>query len=133
MTHKSAYLDFAEGTHPSRDMQELGEAARAAAAVLARSPQEQRNQALRAGARALRAAKRKFLLPMRKNDPPGARTDAALLDRLLLDPKRLEAMAQGLEAIASFLIPCTGCWRNGAQRLAPAARGGTFGSDWHHL
>jgi len=107
MTHKSATLDFAEGTHPSRDMQELGEAARAAAAVLARSPQEQRNQALRAGARALRAAETEILAAnaqdMKSAEARGL--SAALLDRLLLDPKRLEAMAQGLEAIAELPDP----------------------------
>ena len=107
MSVKPATLELTDGVRPSGDMQTLGQAAREAAAVLAQSPAEQRNQALHAGAAALRSAEARILAAnaedMKAAEARGL--SAALLDRLLLDPKRLEAMAQGLEAIAALPDP----------------------------
>src|SRR5690625_4314148 len=107
MTLKPATSEFAQGARPSDDMERLGQAAREAAALLARSSEEQRNQALRAGAANLRAAEAEILAANTKDmkSAEARGLSAALLDRLLLDPKRLEAMAQGLEAIAELRDP----------------------------
>src|SRR6266849_3326568 len=63
-------------------MAEIGRRARDAAAALALAPAEAKTAALRAAA-----------------------SGAALLDRLALDPKRLEAVATGLEDIAALPDP----------------------------
>src|SRR5690554_2031391 len=88
----------------AEQMAVLGRDARAAAAVLARSSLDQRNKALLEGAAALRAAESRLLAAnaedMRAAEAKGL--SAALLDRLRLDPKRIEAMAQGLESVAAL-------------------------------
>jgi glutamate-5-semialdehyde dehydrogenase len=85
----------------------LGRAARSAAVTLARSSAKQRVAALRAMATAIRAAQEEIL---RANalDLAEARRNgvaAALLDRLALDPSRVEAMANGVEEIAALEDP----------------------------
>jgi len=88
-------------------MSGIGRQARAAAAVLALTPTEQKNQALRAAAAALRERRLDILaaneLDMRQavqRETPGA-----LLDRLLLDHARIDAMARGLEDIERLPDP----------------------------
>ena len=88
-------------------MESLGRAAVAAASQLASATAEQRNNALQAAAAALRA-RRPGILEANRKDLHAARErnlSAALLDRLLLDDKRIEAMASGVEAIAAFADP----------------------------
>ena len=85
----------------------LGEQARAAASALARSSGVARNQALLLAAQEIRANSEK-LLAANAEDMAAARErqlSAAMLDRLALDPDRVEAMAQGLEAIAELPDP----------------------------
>ncbi|HSC09138.1 MAG TPA: glutamate-5-semialdehyde dehydrogenase, partial [Steroidobacteraceae bacterium] len=89
------------------EMRELGERARAAAQILATTPRATKDQALRAGAASLRARQSDILAANAKDmaaaQERGLR--ASLLDRLALDPARIEAMAAGLEAIAELEDP----------------------------
>lgn len=90
-----------------REVRALAVAAREAAAVLARAQPEQKTAALRAGAQAIRAA-RSELLAANGDDVALAKRMAvstALLDRLRLDAKRIEAMATGLETVAELPDP----------------------------
>ena len=84
------------------EMRAMGRAAREAAALLARSDAATRDAALIAAAKALRASQQEILAANAK-DMEAAKAKGlseALLDRLLLNPERVEAMAAGLEAIA---------------------------------
>jgi glutamate-5-semialdehyde dehydrogenase len=86
-------------------MERLGREALAAARVLARAPRQVKDAALDAAAAALRS-RAAAILAANARDLDEARArglGAALLDRLLLDGQRLEAMAVGLESIA--LLP----------------------------
>ena len=88
-------------------MAALGEKARAAAAVLAGTPEARKNAALSAAADAVRAA-RAEILKANAEDVAGARArnlSAAMIDRLALDAGRIEAMAGGLDDIAAFADP----------------------------
>jgi glutamate-5-semialdehyde dehydrogenase len=88
-------------------MMEIGRAAKAAAAELARSPTAARDAALRAAAKELRKSAA-TILRANEQDCAAAKErglSAALLDRLALDDSRVEAMAQGLEDIASLPDP----------------------------
>ncbi|MDP7547513.1 MAG: glutamate-5-semialdehyde dehydrogenase, partial [Alphaproteobacteria bacterium] len=94
-------------TDLQRRMQELGAAARAAAAVLAKAPTEAKNLALGAAAAAMRDGAA-AILAANATDIAAAEQrglGAALLDRLLLTPDRIEAMAKGLQAIAELRDP----------------------------
>ncbi|HTO83678.1 MAG TPA: glutamate-5-semialdehyde dehydrogenase [Methylomirabilota bacterium] len=89
------------------EMRALGAAARAAAAELAVASAEAKVAALRAAAAAIRA-RRETILAANARDMAAAgqkNLTAALLDRLKLDDKRIEAMARGLEEIAAFPDP----------------------------
>jgi glutamate-5-semialdehyde dehydrogenase len=88
-------------------MQELGRAARAAAPVLASASRDQKDRALRASAAALRRDTSKILAANAQDMRAAEERDlsAALLDRLRLDAARVEAMARGLEDIASLPDP----------------------------
>ncbi|MCL4721896.1 MAG: aldehyde dehydrogenase family protein, partial [Gammaproteobacteria bacterium] len=88
-------------------MTALGQAARQAAAGLARVSTQQKNQALEAAATAIRAA-RGSILAANARDMEAARArglSGALLDRLLLDDGRVEAMARGIGEIAALPDP----------------------------
>ena len=88
-------------------MRTLGRAARAAATVLASSSSEARNAALEAAAQALRA-QREQILAANAQDMEAARErglSGAMLDRLLLDDERIEAMAAGIETVIGLHDP----------------------------
>lgn len=88
-------------------MRGLGANAVNAQAALAQAGAETKNQALRAAAAALRR-RSESILAANKEDMAAARSQslsAALLDRLLLDQPRIEAMATGLEDIARLAEP----------------------------
>ena len=88
-------------------MQAIGRAARAAAADLALASAESKSQSLTAAAAAIRA-NRSAILQANARDMAAAEQrglSAAMLDRLKLDDKRIEAMAKGLEEIAGFPDP----------------------------
>jgi len=86
---------------------DMGRRARTAAAVLARTPAERKAEALRAAARAIRAHRAEILAANAEDVTRGeaAGLTSALLDRLKLDPKRLEGVAAGLEAVAALPDP----------------------------
>jgi len=90
-----------------RQMLALGAAARAAAAVLAKTPAEVKNLALGAAAAAMRDGAAEILAANATDMAAAAQRDlsSALLDRLLLTPDRIEAMAKGLDAIALLNDP----------------------------
>lgn len=90
-----------------RQMLALGEAARAAAQVLAQAPRATKDRALLAAAAALRA-RAGAILDTNTRDMAAARAKGltgAMLDRLELNPQRIEAMAVGLETIAGLDDP----------------------------
>jgi glutamate-5-semialdehyde dehydrogenase len=101
----SALLDTTDSLHDQ--MLSLGRAARAAAAELATVPSPVKDQALRAAASAIRA-RRAEIQAANDQDLAAARErglSGPMLERLLLDDKRIEAMARGLEDIADFPDP----------------------------
>ena len=88
-------------------MHQLGRQARAASRVLARTPTGPKNAALLAAADALLLAESDLLEANRRDMEAGAEKglDAALLDRLELNPERIAAMAEGLRQIAALPDP----------------------------
>jgi glutamate-5-semialdehyde dehydrogenase len=88
-------------------MDPMGRDAVEAARALAQSGTEIRNAALHAAAAAIRQ-NRAVILEANKVDAQQARANgvsAALMDRLLLDDKRVESMAKGIEEIAALTDP----------------------------
>ncbi|GAB4354534.1 MAG: glutamate-5-semialdehyde dehydrogenase [Immundisolibacter sp.] len=88
-------------------MRELGQQARQAARALARASTAAKNAALLTIADALQQAE-PALLAANEKDLAGGRAaglDAALLDRLTLNPARIAAMADGLRQIAALPDP----------------------------
>jgi glutamate-5-semialdehyde dehydrogenase len=88
-------------------MDPLGRSARRAAAAIARSTNDDRNQALQSIAAAIRDNAEK-ILAANSADLEEAKQrglTGAMLDRLMLDADRVEAMAAGTEAIAELADP----------------------------
>ena len=88
-------------------MAELGQKARTAAATLALASPAAKVMALKAAAAAARS-RQDEILAANAEDVAGAKAagiGAALIDRLALDPKRLEGVAKGLEDIAALPDP----------------------------
>ena len=90
-----------------QQMLELGAAARAAATILAKTPTAAKNKALLAAADAMRADAAAILEANAADMAAAVQRDLsqAMLDRLLLTPERLEAMATGLVDIAALADP----------------------------
>src|SRR4051794_15435184 len=88
-------------------MQALGEAARAASRVIANASSGAKNTALRAAATALRAQEGRILAANAKDMAVARQRNlaSAMLDRLALDPKRVAAMARGVEEVAGLPDP----------------------------
>jgi glutamate-5-semialdehyde dehydrogenase len=88
-------------------MAEIGRQAREAATALALAPAEAKTAALEAAAGAVRSRANEILAANAEDlaEAKQAGIGAALLDRLALDPKRLEAVARGLEDIAALPDP----------------------------
>jgi glutamate-5-semialdehyde dehydrogenase len=88
-------------------MRDMGVQARAAASELARASTEAKNNALKAMAGHIRAGAQD-ILKANGRDTEAAKAkgrDGAFIDRLALDEGRIEAMAEGLEAIAALDDP----------------------------
>lgn len=88
-------------------MHGIGTAARAAARELALASNDKKNAALIAAAKAIRAAapailaaNAKDVAAMQSGDRP-----QSFVDRLLLNDKRIEAIAKGLEDVATLADP----------------------------
>jgi glutamate-5-semialdehyde dehydrogenase len=88
-------------------MAEIGRRARVAAAALALASAEAKVAALHEAALGVRARRDEILAANARDleEAEGGGLSAALRDRLALDPKRLEAIAAGLEAIADLPDP----------------------------
>ncbi len=88
-------------------MAELGRKAREAAAALALASAETKTRALRAAAAAVRGREAAILAANARDVDAAKRAGIgpALIDRLALDPKRVEAIAKGLEEIAALPEP----------------------------
>ena len=88
-------------------MREIGAKARAAGREVANASTEKKNRALLAAARILRE-RADEILAANELDCADARAkdlSAALIDRLTLNPARIEAMARGLEEVADLPDP----------------------------
>lgn len=100
--------EFSKGQDDAAAMvRALGERARAAYQILAKAAAEQKNAALHSAAQNLRESESN-LLAANAEDVAAARRNGisgALLDRLMLDSPRIEAMAKGLEQIAELPDP----------------------------
>ena len=85
----------------------LGQRARAASRLISRAETATKNAALLAIAAAIEASQPRLLDENRKDLEAGAAQglDAALLDRLELNPTRIRAMAEGLREIAALPDP----------------------------
>ena len=100
----------ASGESTADLMNRIGAAAVATRAALAAAGTDAKNRALLAAAAALRARQAR-ILEANARDVAAARAkglSAALLDRLQLDPQRVESMARGLEDIAALPDPIGG-------------------------
>ncbi|MFT3733141.1 MAG: glutamate-5-semialdehyde dehydrogenase [Hyphomicrobium sp.] len=88
-------------------MRGIGEAAKAASRRLGIATPDEKNRALNAAAKALRAATPKILEANTKDleAAKAAGRPAAFVDRLMLDQKRIEGVAKGLEEIAALPDP----------------------------
>ena len=88
-------------------VRELGERAKAAAGTLALAPTEAKDTALRAAAAAIRARADEILAANERDlaEAKGHGATEAMIDRLTLDARRVEAMAAGLEEVARLADP----------------------------
>jgi glutamate-5-semialdehyde dehydrogenase len=91
----------------SADMLALGRRAKGASRALREASTETRNKALRAAAAAIRARQQDILAANALDMADGQtnKVSPALLDRLMLDDKRIEAMAKGIEDVAALPDP----------------------------
>ena len=88
-------------------MQDIGRRGRKAARALALAPREQKDAALHAMAKAIRTATPEILAANEGDVADAKATGVAgsFLDRLTLDSKRVDAMAEGLEVVAQLEDP----------------------------
>jgi glutamate-5-semialdehyde dehydrogenase len=104
---ESLAIVHGEAADISKMMLDLGRRARASARTLALAPPEQKNAALIAAAEFLLGRKAE-LIEANAQDMAAARAKnlaPSMLDRLLLDDKRIESMAQSLIDIAALPDP----------------------------
>ncbi len=95
----------AESPDLAAAMAEIGRRAREAAAGLALASAEAKTAALKGAARAVRGRMNEILDANARDLAEAGDLAPALRDRLALDPKRLEAVAAGLEEIAALPDP----------------------------
>jgi glutamate-5-semialdehyde dehydrogenase len=88
-------------------MQKIGKASKEAARILAGASTKAKNKALRESAVSLRYNKKKIILENNKDMKAGLEKGLSppMLDRLELNDKRIEAMADGLDKIADLPDP----------------------------
>jgi glutamate-5-semialdehyde dehydrogenase len=97
-------------------MREIGRDARQASRTLALAPAARKNRALAAMAKAIRRSRSAILAANAEDlaEAKSAGATPAFLDRLTLDPQRIEAMAAGLDVIRKLKDPVgavTASWR----------------------
>jgi glutamate-5-semialdehyde dehydrogenase len=98
------------------EMRALATEAKAAARLLSHAPTARKDAALRAGAHAILARQEAILTANREDLAAAAQAgkNAAYLDRLALDPKRIAGIAAAIEEVASLPDPIgqvTDSWR----------------------
>ncbi len=100
-------LNAREGDSVAALMLDLGRRVRRAARRLALAAEGEKNGGLRAMAAAIRAAEVAILSANAEDvaEAKGKRQTAAFIDRLSLDPKRVEAIAAAVESIADLPDP----------------------------
>ncbi len=87
-------------------MRSMGQKAKAAARILASATREQKDAALKAAARLIREHADEILAANKADmDALSPETSAAMRDRLLLTPERIEGIAKGLDDIAALPDP----------------------------
>ena len=104
----TAPLKSVESTASVADlMQDIGRRARKASRVLALAPAPQKEQALLAMAKAIRASAREIITANEADvtDAKAAGVAGSFLDRLTLNDARIESMAEGLEVVARLKDP----------------------------
>ncbi|WP_017666899.1 glutamate-5-semialdehyde dehydrogenase [Sandarakinorhabdus sp. AAP62] len=84
---------------------DMARSARAALPALAAAPTAQKAQAVRAAAAAIRARRDELLAANAADVLAAAGLSAALVDRLALDPGRIEGIAAGLDTVAGLADP----------------------------
>ena len=87
------------------EMKALGAAARQAAATLAHADAASKTKALRAAAQAIRDQAKRILDANAQDMAAAKGLSPAMSDRLLLDEKRVTAMAKGLDEVAALPDP----------------------------
>ena len=109
MTPVAARKPEAESTVAAQ-MAAIGQSARVAARRLAHATTDEKNRALVGMAAAIRRNADAILAENALDvaDMPARRRAAAFVDRLTLDPKRIEAMAVGIEEVAGLPDPVGG-------------------------
>jgi glutamate-5-semialdehyde dehydrogenase len=107
MTSETTARPRAEASQPglAQEMAEIGRGARNAAAALALASAAAKDAALRRAAAAMRARQPEILAANARDLAEAEGVAPALRDRLALDPKRVEAVAAGIEAIAELPDP----------------------------
>src|SRR5215472_17873196 len=94
-----------EGRKIEAEMRALGSAAKRAAAVMAQATAAGKTRALHAAAAAIRADRAAILAANARDLAEARDLSPAMRDRLLLDEKRVEAMARGLDDVAALPDP----------------------------
>ena len=94
-------------TDPATLIAQMGNRARRAATQIARIPANRKCKALMAAAAAIRASAGAILAANAEDMAQGQANglSPAMLDRLALNPERIEAMAAGIEAVAVLRDP----------------------------
>jgi len=87
------------------EMRAVGQRARAAASLMALADPARKTDALRRAAAAIRADKAAILEANRRDLAEARDLSGAMRDRLMLDEKRVEAIATGLEEVAALPDP----------------------------
>ena len=134
----TAPLKSIEGTGDlAASMARIGRDARAAARVLALAPAAQKNQALDAMAKAIRAQKARILAANAEDiaEAKASGMTGAFLDRLTLDDKKIEGIAAGIEIVRALDDPVGTRHRNldAAERHDHRARARAARRHRHHL
>jgi glutamate-5-semialdehyde dehydrogenase len=87
------------------EMRELGTRARAAASLMALADPARKTDALKRAAAAIRADRAAILDANKRDMDDAGDLSGAMRDRLMLDDKRVEAIARGLEEVAALPDP----------------------------
>src|SRR5262249_6363007 len=100
-------LKTVESTNITAEMHAIGKRAKAAARLLALAPTRQKDDALAAMAQEVRARAGHILSANAQDiaEAKAAGASAAFVDRLALNPNRIEAMAEGIEIVRSLTDP----------------------------